>query len=668
MTKSKLFNRIKIILLWMVIFIFLGVVYYFLYNIAEPKAYDFMTRHILTEKLPFDTKKHIHGSDDIAIVVIDIKSVEKYRWPWKRELYSKIFEYFNKFAHPKAIIFDAQIITDDLENPQSDKKFYNTIRGMDNLVIGFMPSFKDWQNEEYGMKYTEKFADKFSLKVEDKTSGMKDLFLSLYPMTEGCFNAAKNAGSGFIIPGAINGNIEKWAKDEIIRNHFYIFDFYGNYYPSMAFKTFLLINNNPKIVLHDDFIEFPELNYKIKQINSEFQRTNPVKYYKFYDSGYSHLNYSAIDIMDSYDNIIAGKKAKINPNIFKDKIVIVGANVPTGEGLNDNKSTPVRNDHPGVDYQATALDNIMHNDFVYVLPDIFNVLITILGMVFVFALINMSNLIKSIVCAVSVIFVYVCICALCFYNCIIINVLTPIIMFVLTTIAAYTNKYVTENRNKLKVQNAMGKYMSDDVMRSVVQNIDNLGLGGKRAVVTVLFADIRGFTSISERMSAQQVSEILNEYFTEMEPIITKYNGIINKFIGDAIMAVFGEPIQDENHAQNAVKCGYEMLKRVEKLHRKWANEGKPEIEIGIGINSGEVFIGNIGSINRMEYTVIGDTVNLASRLEGYNKMYKTKMLISASVYNKVKSFADVLKIPDVQIRGKANKMDIYEVLKVKTE
>ena len=211
----------------------------------------------------------------------------------------------------------------------------------------------------------------------------------------------------------------------------------------------------------------------------------------------------------------------------------------------------------------------------------------------------------------------------------------------------------------------MGKYMSEDVMKRVVMNIDNLGLGGKKAVVTVLFADIRGFTSMSETMSAQQVSEILNEYFTEMEPIITRYNGIINKFIGDAVMAIFGEPIQDKNHASNAVKCGYEMLLKVKELQKKWADEGKPKIEIGIGINTGEVFVGNIGSENRMEYTVIGDTVNLASRLESYNKIYKTKMLISSSTYEATKSILDVIKISDVEIRGKSHKMDIYEVLKV---
>jgi adenylate cyclase len=307
----------------------------------------------------------------------------------------------------------------------------------------------------------------------------------------------------------------------------------------------------------------------------------------------------------------------------------------------------------------------MHNDFLTVVPFSINLLATIIGMCLVYILIRISTLAKSITFAFLIMLIYFLLSAVCYYFGIVVTVITPIVMFTITTIGAYTHKFVLENRSKEKVKSAMGKYMSQDVMKRVIQNIDNLGLGGKRSVVTVLFADIRGFTSMSEKMSAQQVSEILNEYFTEIEPIITKHNGVINKFIGDAVMAIFGEPIQDKSHAQNAVKCAYAMLEKVRELQSKWVKEGKPKIEIGIGINTGEVFVGNIGSVNRMEYTVIGDTVNLASRLESYNKIYKTKLLISTSTYEEVKGFTDVIKISDVQIRGKANKMDIYEVLKV---
>jgi adenylate cyclase len=173
---------------------------------------------------------------------------------------------------------------------------------------------------------------------------------------------------------------------------------------------------------------------------------------------------------------------------------------------------------------------------------------------------------------------------------------------------------------------------------------------------------------MSEKMPAEEVSNILNEYFAQMEPIIRKYNGVINKFIGDAIMVIFGEPIQDVNHPKNAVKCAYEMLKKVNYLREKWLEQGRPRFEIGVGINTGEVFIGNIGTENRMEYTAIGDSVNLASRIEGYNKVYKTNLLVSSTTYNYIADCADVIKIKEVQIRGKSKKMDIYEVLRIDLE
>ncbi|MBR2430799.1 adenylate/guanylate cyclase domain-containing protein [bacterium] len=660
-------NKIKSIFFSAIAIIFFCTVYFLIYNIAEHKAYDFMTKHVLIQKLPFDKFKKNYGSDDIVLVVIDAKTVEKYRWPWKRETNCKIFEYFYKYTQPKVVVHDSILVTLDNDNPNSDRKYFKTLNKFNNLIVGFMPNFYPWKDKKVGEQYDKAFS-KYSITVENKTSKSPLLYESMMSFPKPYLDIIKHAGSVSMLPGSISGNINKYFMDEIYRNHEYFLKYNNGIYPSLALKTFLIANNYPKTIITDKSIEFPELNYKIKLNKNHYQSTSPIKFYKNKNGVYTHTYYSAVDIMDSYDSLIKAQKPLINPNLFKDKIIVIGANVPAGTGLNDNKNSPIMINHPGVDIQATAIDNIMHNDFLKIIPNWLNILITLIGMIFVYGFIRVNTLSKSIYSIIFVIGTYLILSIILFYFNIIINVLTPIVMFILTTILGYTHKFVLENKSKEKVKSAMGKYISEDIMKRVMQDIDNLGLGGKRANVTVLFSDIRGFTSMSEQMSPAEVSEILNEYFTEMEPIITQYNGVINKFIGDAVMAIFGEPIQDKKHAENAVKCAYAMLEKVKELQKKWANEGKPKIEIGVGINTGEVFVGNIGSINRMEYTVIGDTVNLASRLESYNKTYKTKLLISTTTYEEVKGIVDVIKISDVQIRGKAHKMDIYEVLKVEID
>lgn len=238
-------------------------------------------------------------------------------------------------------------------------------------------------------------------------------------------------------------------------------------------------------------------------------------------------------------------------------------------------------------------------------------------------------------------------------------------ILICTLTCIYLYKYLSEDFKKNKIKNVMGKYLSYDVMEKVVNNIDNISLGGKRANITVLFADIRNFTAISEKMSPDSISEILNEYFSALIPIIEEHNGVLNKFVGDAMLVIFGEPKKSESHALDAVQCGIRMLRKVKHLQEKWLEEGKPKIEIGIGISTGEAFVGNIGSKNRLEYTVLGDTVNTASRIENYNKVYKTNFLVSESTYEKVKSSVDAITIKNVAIKGKSNKINLYEIVRL---
>lgn len=240
-------------------------------------------------------------------------------------------------------------------------------------------------------------------------------------------------------------------------------------------------------------------------------------------------------------------------------------------------------------------------------------------------------------------------------------ILSIVSLIVLITASAYYYRFLIEDDNKIKIQKAIKKYLP----YNVVENINNISLGGKKKDITVLFADIRNFTTITESMDASSTTKILNEYFSALVPIIEEHKGILNKFVGDAVLAIFGDPKQSDNHALDAVQCANKMLKKVKYLQEKWLDEGKPKIEIGIGIATGETFIGNIGSQNRLEYTVIGDTVNTANRIESYNKVYKTNFLISETTYERVKKYVDAITIKNVMIRGKSGKINLYEVVRL---
>lgn len=648
----KIVKNLKPFIVLFSVFTFMLVLYIISTSFFEPKAYNFMVQNFSAVK---------SGSDDIVIIAIDDKSVARIRWPWKREVYSKIFTYLNKYSMAKVIGFDAIIVTPDKENPQSDAKFYSSIKNINNLVVGFVPLDSPYLSKADGENYDKAFNKKFAIDVQDKRSQkLPSYYQSLSKYPANYFNSIKNVGSIITTPDS----------DGYIRSLDQFVHYKNNLYPSLALRMYNYMHHGDKFIVEDGRIIDTKSNLKIPTFSSNNGVFDNIHYYRqLPGSEYSHKVYSAIDVIDSFDAISKGKKPKISPQVFEDKIVFVGGNAKAiAIGLEDIKRTPMSNDYPGVDIQATNLDNILHNEFLIQttpLQDIISLLI-LLGITFL--LIRYFSLFVSLGIIAIIMVSYIAVCILCYRFNLVISVITPITLQIITMAMAYSYRFILEGRKKEKIQNAMGKYISKDVMQNVVKHIDELKLGGKRSNVTVLFADIRGFTSMSEKMTAEEVSLILNDYFAEIEPIITKYNGVINKFIGDAVMAIFGEPIQDKNHAVNAVKCANAMLKKVDQLQSKWLEEGKPKIEIGIGLNTGDAFVGNVGTETRLEYTVIGDMVNLASRIESYNKVYKTRFLISSTTYEKVRDIADVIKISEVSIRGKAKKLDIYEVLRLVME
>lgn len=629
----------------------------FSWIVLEPFARNSMIK--LTTQIGLD-KNHQLGSSDIVIITIDDKSIAYHRWPWPRDMYAKIFRYLHEYSKPTVIGYDSLIQNLDKDNPKADEIFFNSIKDIDNLVVGFAGLTEHVFDETRSEEYNKAFYNKFKIKVNNPQNIKFYGFTSISEYPEKYFNSVNNVGSVNVIPDA----------QGVLRDYPQLIAVGGQFYPSLGLRMYMKMFNTDELTLRQDTLTVDKTGQTIPGyigLNGEGFMSK-LRYYKGLNNSerYSHKTYSASDVIQSYDAIKAGKTPIINPEEFRGKIIFVGSHTyATSNGPIDSLRTPMQMGHPGVDVQATNLDNIIHSNYMRESSSLYEFAVFVFMTILTFGLILKYSFFVSLLSIIATGTAYLAFVILCYYNGYCVEVITPFVNIALTSIFAYSYRFILEGKNKEKIKQAMGKYLSQDIMKNVVQNIDDIKLGGKRTVVTVLFADIRGFTGISEKMSAEDVSKILNEYFTEIEPIISKYNGVINKFIGDAVMAIFGEPIQDIHHPENAVKCANEMLKKVAELREKWIFEGKPKIEIGIGINTGECFVGNIGSEKRLEYTVIGDTVNLASRIESFNKVYHTNFLVSSSTYSFVSKIADVIKISEVTIRGKSKKMDIYEILRL---
>jgi adenylate cyclase len=223
---------------------------------------------------------------------------------------------------------------------------------------------------------------------------------------------------------------------------------------------------------------------------------------------------------------------------------------------------------------------------------------------------------------------------------------------------------VTEGREKRKVRKMLGQYVSPHMLSSLVDNREDILRAevGAKENVTVLFSDIRGFTSISENEPPERIVSMLNQYFSLWSDAIFEYDGTIDKFVGDAVMALWGAPLRTEKHPEKALRAALEMRKRLPELNRRLNVEGFPEVKIGVGIHTGDAILGNIGSEKKLDYTVIGDTVNLSSRLEGLTKQYTCDILISEATYIRVSDLFRCEFVDSVKVKGKEQAVKVYKV------
>jgi len=348
---------------------------------------------------------------------------------------------------------------------------------------------------------------------------------------------------------------------------------------------------------------------------------------------------------------------------IKDRIFVVGA---TATGIYDLRVTPFQENYPGAETHLNAIDNMMQRQFFRSLPnERVQMPLVLLGMGLILTLaLTYSGAISGLALVVLTLIATAAVDQFYFFkNGMVISIVWPLILTMSLYVALTFYRYLTEERGKKELRQTFQKYVSPAIVEEILAHPQNIALGGRKARLTIFFSDVRGFTTISEKLDPRDLSDLLNSYLTPMTEIVFKNRGTLDKYMGDAIMAFFGAPIPYNDHAKFACRCALQSLEKLFELKKFYESKGLPAIDIGIGLNTGEVSVGNMGSVTVRSYTVMGDAVNLASRLEGINKQYGTRIILSEMTYNDVKDSFICREVDWVRVKGKALPVKIYELI-----
>ncbi len=374
------------------------------------------------------------------------------------------------------------------------------------------------------------------------------------------------------------------------------------------------------------------------------------------DSTMSMPGYQGLELDEYYDILESG--------ILKDKIVLIGATI---DELHDKFPTPFGGDWtPGVEIHANFLSMVLMGDYLFKINPWLHFCLELILLLLIWAIFRkLKPELSAFVLLVCIGLVYFLAYRLFVSYSLLIPIFQTAVSLALIYIASLVFHYLDTMKEKRFIRSAFQQYMAPELVNELLKNPKNLSYGGSLQEISVLFSDIRSFTSYAENHSPQETVNILKEYLTAMVNVIIANKGILDKFVGDEIMALFGTPVPLPNHALSACKVALEMRAKLSELQDKWVAEGKGSFEIGIGINTGQAVVGNLGSEQIFDYTAIGDTINLGARLESINKEYETAkhIIISEFTLEQVKDQVKVRYLDEVKVKGKNKAVKIYELL-----
>ena len=587
-----------------------------LMQILELKALDWR----------FQLRKTRPVSDEIMLIGIDDPSIEILgRWPWSREYHAALIQALTDQKHrPKTIGFDILFTELSESFPERDQRLVEATEAVGNVIYAY---FFEADRKKAILPFPE-----------------------LAEVSQG---------------GFINAPPD---RDGVTRFSPLIIEVEGKFYPSLDLQ---LIMNYLEVGPQDMQITRGKYISVKKSLKGAFKIPidNQFRILINYAGDLDRFNgYSAVGILKAAGQLEKGEEPCIPLTDYKDKLGLVGL---TATGTTDLRATPFSPKSPMVIVHTNVLNSILKRDFLFSASNWINHLIfVLLGLSVGFVSLRLKAL-RSILTVLGILGCYL---AVNFYlftrQGLWLAIASPlaVILFVYLVMIGY--RYIVEEKEKRWVKKAFGHYLPASVMDEILSDPGKLKLGGEKKELSVLFTDIKSFTPYCERHSPEEVVHTLNEYFDRMTEVVFKHNGTLDKFIGDALVVIFGAPSKYSHldHAKRACLTALDMSKELEILQEQWRGQGKEVLDIGIGINTGEMLVGNMGSSKIMDYTVIGDEVNLASRVQGLTRNYKVKIIITEATYRKVKDIVEVKPLGEARVKGKDKTVVIYELVGLKLE
>lgn len=585
-------------------------------NLFELKAFDLYSRLLNPAR----------SSDRIAIIEVDQRSIdalsgENINWPWPRQMYAPIVEYLSE---AEAVFIDILFTEPSSYGQEDDFILAEAIGKASNIYLPFFLS----KNPKETSPEDVLFIKQHSIdEVHDRPSPYRSVTVPVDPLR------THIAGAGNV---AINPD-----EDGVYRAIPLLFQFQDRVVPNLVFSYFIK-REKGKIVK-------PVSHAEEKVLLRYFRGQKPFQ------------TFSAVDILNAAIGKDPMQSMRVKKGSFKGKIVFIGM---TAAGLYDLKPTPTSSVSTGVHINATLFDNLQNRNLMRPVYPLFVVLSMLLIAFFICAFVlSYHAIVKNLAVFLGTFFVILGATALLFLNACYFPVVYPVVTLVISFILSVAFSYAAEGKERIFIRRTFSQYMDKTLVDYVLQNPEIIKPGGKRLWVTVFFADIAGFTTISEQNPPEETARMLHIVLDSLTEVVIEEKGVIDKYIGDCVMAFWGAPLYTENDEINACRAALNCIAKLDSINEGFQREGIPRVAIRIGIHSGDAIAGNLGSTRLFDYTVVGDTVNTASRLESVNKVFHTDIIASEKTVEKTNDLFLTRELGLIEVKGKTEPVRIYELM-----